>query len=64
MDTINLILYFIIFITKNYGSRSIFFCYRTRSNTDFEVIYNDSMVTPIDLTGYSARMSIRQSQNR
>ena len=34
------------------------------ATTDFEVIYNDSTGTPIDLTGYAARMSIRQSQNR
>ena len=32
------------------------------ATTDFEVIYNDSTGNPIDLTGYSARMSIRQSQ--
>ena len=32
------------------------------ATTDFEVIYNDSTGYPIDLTGYSARMSIRQSQ--
>ena len=34
------------------------------ATTDFEVIYNDGDCTPVDLTGYSARMSIRQSQNR
>ena len=34
------------------------------ATTDFEVIYNDSTGTPIDLTGYAARMSIRQAQNR
>ena len=32
------------------------------ATTDFEVIYNDSTGNPIDLTGYSTRMSIRQSQ--
>tara|TARA_R110002051_G_scaffold172288_1_gene242645 strand:- start:478 stop:894 length:417 start_codon:yes stop_codon:yes gene_type:complete len=32
------------------------------ATTDFEVIYNDSVGNPVDLTGYSARMSIRQSQ--
>ena len=32
------------------------------ATTDFEVIYNDSDGNPIDLTGYTARMSIRQSQ--
>jgi hypothetical protein len=32
------------------------------ATTDFEVIYNDSNGDPIDLSGYSARMSIRQSQ--
>tara|TARA_R110002051_G_scaffold197681_1_gene265164 strand:- start:308 stop:733 length:426 start_codon:yes stop_codon:yes gene_type:complete len=32
------------------------------ATTDFEVIYNDSAGNPIDLTGYAARMSIRQSQ--
>lgn len=32
------------------------------ATTDFEVIYNDSSGTPVDLTGYTARMSIRQSQ--
>ena len=30
--------------------------------TDFEVVYNDSSGNPIDLEGYTARMSIRQSQ--
>ena len=34
------------------------------ATTDFEVIYNDSDCNPIDLTGYEARMSIRESQNR
>ena len=34
------------------------------ATTDFEVIYNDGDCTPVDLTGYSARMSIRASQNR
>ena len=34
------------------------------ATTDFEVIYNGGDCTPIDLTGYSARMSIRQSQDR
>ena len=34
------------------------------ATTDFEVIYNDSDCNPIDLAGYEARMSIRQSQNR
>ena len=32
------------------------------ATTDFEVIYNDSAGIPVDLTGYTARMSIRQSQ--
>ena len=32
------------------------------ATTDFEVIYNSSAGIPVDLTGYSARMSIRQSQ--
>ena len=32
------------------------------ATTDFEVIYNDSNGNPIDLSEYSARMSIRQSQ--
>ena len=32
------------------------------ATTDFEIVYNDSGSNPIDLTGYSARMSIRQSQ--
>jgi hypothetical protein len=32
------------------------------ATTDFEVIYNSNAGTPVDLTGYSARMSIRQSQ--
>ena len=32
------------------------------ATTDFEVVYNDSSNNPIDLTGYTARMSIRQSQ--
>jgi hypothetical protein len=32
------------------------------ATTDFEVIYNDSAGNPVDLTGYAARMSIRQSQ--
>ena len=32
------------------------------ATTDFEVIYNDSSGNPVDLTGYTARMSIRQSQ--
>ena len=32
------------------------------ATTDFEVVYNDSSGNPIDLEGYTARMSIRQSQ--
>ena len=32
------------------------------ATTDFEVIYNNSTGTPVDLTGFTARMSIRQSQ--
>ena len=32
------------------------------ATTDFEVIYNDNAGNPIDLSGYAARMSIRQSQ--
>jgi hypothetical protein len=32
------------------------------ATTDFEVVYNDSTGSPVDLTGYTARMSIRQSQ--
>ena len=32
------------------------------ATTDFEVIYNSSAGIPVDLTGYSSRMSIRQSQ--
>ena len=32
------------------------------ATTDFEVVYNDSSGIPIDLEGYTARMSIRQSQ--
>lgn len=32
------------------------------ATTDFEVIYNDNGGNPVDLTGFSARMSIRQSQ--
>ncbi len=34
------------------------------ATVDFEVVYNDSDCNPIDLDGYQARMSIRQSQNR
>ena len=34
------------------------------ATVDFEVVYNAGDCTPIDLEGYSARMSIRQSQNR
>jgi hypothetical protein len=34
------------------------------ATTDFEVVYNDSNNNPINLTAYTARMSIRQSQNR
>jgi len=32
------------------------------ATTDFEVIYNDGNGNPVDLTGYQARMSIRQAQ--
>tara|TARA_B110000238_G_scaffold1331_1_gene1219 strand:- start:187 stop:603 length:417 start_codon:yes stop_codon:yes gene_type:complete len=32
------------------------------ATTDFEVIYNNNTGTPVDLTGFTARMSIRQSQ--
>ena len=32
------------------------------ATTDFEVIYEDSSTNPIDLAGFTARMSIRQSQ--
>ena len=32
------------------------------ATTDFEEVYNDSSGNPIDLEGYTARMSIRQSQ--
>ena len=32
------------------------------ATTDFEVIYNGGDCTPINLTGHSARMSIRQSK--
>jgi len=34
------------------------------ATVDFEVVYNAGDCTPIDLDGYTARMSIRQSQNR
>ena len=34
------------------------------ATVDFEVIYNAGDCTPIDLDGYTARMSIRQTQNR
>jgi len=34
------------------------------ATVDFEVVYNAGDCTPIDLDGYQARMSIRQSQNR
>ena len=32
------------------------------ATTDFEVIYNNNTGTPVDLIGFTARMSIRQSQ--
>tara|TARA_R110002020_G_scaffold127025_1_gene285061 strand:+ start:466 stop:882 length:417 start_codon:yes stop_codon:yes gene_type:complete len=32
------------------------------ATTDFEVVYNDSANNPIDLTGHTARMSIRAAQ--
>ncbi len=32
------------------------------ATTDFEVIYNDSDNNPVDLTAYTARMSVRASQ--
>ena len=31
------------------------------ATTDFEVAYNDSTGTPVDLTGYQARMQIRSN---
>jgi len=34
------------------------------ATVDFEVVYNAGDCTPIDLDGYTARMSIRKSQNR